>query len=69
MLISRAKHFDRPTSRPAGVTSVSLKIDGPRIGIIQFNATLHFWQIPQFCWYRLAWFYGINLYLITEVQI
>jgi hypothetical protein len=45
--ISRAKHFDRATSRPVDVTSVSLKIEGRCIGIIQFNAMLHFWQIPQ----------------------
>jgi hypothetical protein len=48
------EHFDRATSRPAGVTSVSSRIEGRCIGIIQFNATRHFWQIPQFCWYRLA---------------
>jgi hypothetical protein len=52
--ISMAKHFDRATSRPFGVTSVFSKMEGRRIGIIQFNATLHFWQIPQVCWYRLA---------------
>jgi len=45
--ISRAKHFDRETPRPVGVTSVSLKIEARCIGIIQFNAMLHFWQIPQ----------------------
>src|SRR5271165_4682062 len=41
------EQLDRASSRQAGVTSVFLEIEGRRIGIIQFNATLDFWQIPQ----------------------
>src|ERR1035438_2892448 len=71
------EHFDRVTPRPAGVTSVFLKIEGRRIGIIQFKCNTAFKlddsDAPSFylqenrCDTGWPWGYPVEMFALDEI--